>query len=482
LSDRGEIMAININLSDESFRYDIYQMFNIFFSLDDIKINRSEEWDYKIDVQDSYIKVQTKDFCKKLNLEEDKKESVKRELFKFLSELTGDYYPWGTLIGIRPSKIALSLLNEWKKKEEVREYFGKKYLTSREKSDLCIEIAQREKSFVDTEKNKISIYIGMAFCPTRCLYCSFASNPIAGAKKKVGPYIEALIKEINAVSSYVSEKKLTVNTVYFGGGTPTAVNNEEFDGLMEEIYERIVKPFSPKEFTVECGRPDSITEEKLLAMKKYKVQRISINPQTMNDKTLKNIGRGHTSDEVKEKFCLARKLGFDNINMDIIVGLPGEGIGEIENTFNDIKELKPESLTVHGMSIKRASRLYEELILGKETYMPNQDTLNKMYRRTRDLAEELDMFPYYMYRQKNMAGNMENIGYSLAGKECIYNMLMIEDTETIIAIGADAVSKVVFHEENRIERFGNVKDVNEYITRIDEMIQGKINLLNTLYK
>ncbi|MEQ8153858.1 MAG: coproporphyrinogen III oxidase [Clostridiaceae bacterium] len=475
-------MAININLSDESFRYDIYQMFNIFFSLDDIKINRSEEWDYKIDVQDSYIEVQTKDFCKKLNLEEDKKESVKRELFKFLSELTGDYYPWGTLIGIRPSKIALSLLNEGKTEEEVREYFSKKYLTSREKSDLCIEIAQREKSFVNTEKNKISIYIGMAFCPTRCLYCSFASNPIAGAKKKVGPYIEALIKEINAVSSYVSEKKLTVNTVYFGGGTPTAVNNEEFDGLMEEIYERIVKPFSPKEFTVECGRPDSITEEKLLAMKKYKVQRISINPQTMNDKTLKNIGRGHTSDEVKEKFCLARKLGFDNINMDIIVGLPGEGIGEIENTFNDIKELKPESLTVHGMSIKRASRLYEELILGKETYMPNQDTLNKMYRRTRDLAEELDMFLYYMYRQKNMAGNMENIGYSLAGKECIYNMLMIEDTETIIAIGADAVSKVVFHEENRIERFGNVKDVNEYITRIDEMIQGKINLLNTLYK
>lgn len=475
-------MAININLSDESFRYDIYQMFNIFFSLDDIKINRSEEWDYKIDVQDSYIEVQTKDFCKKLNLEEDKKESVKRELFKFLSELTADYYPWGTLIGIRPSKIALSLLNEGKTKEEVREYFSKKYLTSREKSDLCIEIAQREKSFVNTEKNKISIYIGMAFCPTRCLYCSFASNPIAGAKKKVGPYIEALIKEINAVSSYVSEKKLTVNTVYFGGGTPTAVNNEEFDGLMKEIYERIVKPFSPKEFTVECGRPDSITEEKLLAMKKYKVQRISINPQTMNDKTLKNIGRGHTSDEVKEKFCLARKLGFDNINMDIIVGLPGEGIVEIENTFNDIKELKPESLTVHGMSIKRASRLYEELILGKEIYMPNQDTLNKMYRRTRDLAEELDMFPYYMYRQKNMAGNMENIGYSLTGKECIYNMLMIEDTETIIAIGADAVSKVVFHEENRIERFGNVKDVNEYITRIDEMIQGKINLLNTLYK
>ncbi|WP_238884952.1 coproporphyrinogen III oxidase [Clostridium sp. YIM B02551] len=475
-------MILNITLSDENLRYDVYQMFNIFFPLEDIKINRADDFDYKITIKDSLLIIENKEVLREVSLEEDRKESVKRELFKLLSELTKDYYPWGTLIGIRPSKIALSLLNEGKSKEEIREYFKNKYLTSKEKSDLCIEIAEREKGFVDVKKEKISIYIGMAFCPTRCLYCSFASNPIAGAKKQVEPYISALKKEMDAMSKYISSKQLEVNTVYFGGGTPTSVDNEEFEGLMAEIYNNLIEPFNPIEFTVECGRPDSITEEKLDTMKKYRVDRISINPQSMNDVTLKNIGRGHTKEQVINKFNLARSLGFDNINMDIIVGLPGEGIDEINNTFIDILKLKPESLTVHGMSIKRASRLHEELILGKKLYRPAQDELNRMYEKTRELAMDLKMEPYYMYRQKNMVGNMENVGYSLSNKECIYNMLMIEDTETIIAIGADAVSKVVFHDENRIERFGNVKDVKEYVNRIDEMIQGKIDLLDTLYE
>ncbi|MBL4931123.1 coproporphyrinogen III oxidase [Clostridium paridis] len=475
-------MILNITLSDENLRYDVYQMFNIFFPLEDIKINRADDFDYKITIKDSLLIIENKEVLREVSLEEDGKESVKRELFKLLSELTKDYYPWGTLIGIRPSKIALSLLNEGKSKEEIREYFKNKYLTSKEKSDLCIEIAEREKGFVDVKKEKISIYIGMAFCPTRCLYCSFASNPIAGAKKQVEPYISALKKEIDAMSKYISSKQLEVNTVYFGGGTPTSVDNEEFEGLMAEIYNNLIEPFNPIEYTVECGRPDSITKEKLETMKRYRVDRISINPQSMNDVTLKNIGRGHTKEQVINKFNLARSLGFDNINMDIIVGLPGEGIDEINNTFIDILKLKPESLTVHGMSIKRASRLHEELILGKKLYRPAQDELNRMYEKTRELAMDLKMEPYYMYRQKNMVGNMENVGYSLSNKECIYNMLMIEDTETIIAIGADAVSKVVFHDENRIERFGNVKDVKEYVNRIDEMIQGKIDLLDTLYE
>ncbi len=325
----------------------------------------------------------------------------------------------------------------------------------------------------------------MAFCPTRCLYCSFAANPIQGKlKKEVDNYINALKIEIKAINSYVREKDLKIETVYFGGGTPTSVSNEQFEDLMKDIYNSFVENRDLKEFTVECGRPDSITKEKLKTMKKYNVSRISINPQTMNDKTLKAIGRNHSVEDVKDKFNLARDLGFDNINMDIIIGLPNEGITEVENTCNLIKNLKPDSLTVHGMSIKRASKLYENLVLKETIKIENQENLNAMYEISKSLAKDLNMKPYYMYRQKNMVGNMENVGFSVLGKESIYNIQMIEDSQSIIAIGADAVSKVVYLTEgkNRIERFANIKDVKEYISRIDDMVKGKIELLNTLYK
>ena len=216
-------------------------------------------------------------------------------------------------------------------------------------------------------------------------------------------------------------------------------------------------------------------------MKKYKTTRISINPQTMNDDTLKMIGRGHTSKDVIDKFNLARNLGFDDINMDMIIGLPGEGIKEAEYTANEILKLRPDSLTVHGLSLKRASILYENFILKKGIQIKKQDELSSMYEVSRNLAKSLNIEPYYMYRQKNMVGNMENLGYSKEGKECLYNIQMIEDKQTIIALGADAVSKVVFLEENRIERFGNVKDIREYTSRIKEMVEEKIKLLDALY-
>ena len=259
------------------------------------------------------------------------------------------------------------------------------------------------------------------------------------------------------------------------------VLNEEFEDVMKEVYEAFVKDKNLKEFTVECGRPDSITSEKLQTMKTYDVTRISINPQTMNDDTLKMIGRGHTSAQVIEKFNLARSMGFNDINMDMIIGLPGEGIKEVLHTKNEILKLKPDSLTVHGLSLKRASILYENFILKKGIQVKKQEELAQMYEESRILAQELGLHPYYMYRQKNMVGNMENLGYSRKGAECIYNIEMIEDKQTIIALGADAVSKVVFLDENRIERFANIKDIKEYCNRIDEMIQGKINLLDSLY-
>lgn len=472
-------MEIKIKLNNMKYRYDVYQMFNIYFPLDEIKF--LDDGDYIVNILDGKIEFKYGEYYNESKILENIKEDIKKLVFSSLKELTKEEYPWGILVGIRPSKIALKYLEEGKTEEEIIKIFEIKHLASKKKAKLCIEIAKTEEKFVNKESNSIAIYIGMAFCPTRCFYCSFAANPIVGNKKLVNPYLQALIKEISAMKKYVNDRKLNIESVYFGGGTPTAVNNEEFEDVMKEVYEAFVKDKNLKEFTVECGRPDSITSEKLQTMKTYDVTRISINPQTMNDDTLKMIGRGHTSAQVIEKFNLARSMGFNDINMDMIIGLPGEGIKEVLHTKNEILKLKPDSLTVHGLSLKRASILYENFILKKGIQVKKQEELAQMYEESRILAQELGLHPYYMYRQKNMVGNMENLGYSRKGAECIYNIEMIEDKQTIIALGADAVSKVVFLDENRIERFANIKDIKEYCNRIDEIIEGKINLLDSLY-
>ena len=476
-------MDINIKLNDLKYRYDVYQMFNIYFPLD--KINFSElEGDYHVEITDDKVSFSYND----INREEYKndneyyKETIKKVIFKALRDITGDEYPWGTLVGIRPSKIALKHLREGKSEEEVKEIFFEKHITSEEKAQLCIDVAEFEDKYVNKDPKNIAIYVGMAFCPTRCLYCSFAANPISGNKKLVNPYLEALTYEIEEIRKYVDEKGLRIESVYFGGGTPTAVDDDEFENLMNKIYNSFVENRELKEFTVECGRPDSITLNKLQTMKKYDVTRISINPQTMNDETLKLIGRGHTSQDIIDKFKMARELGFEDINMDMIIGLPGEGLQEAKITAREIKKLSPDSLTIHGLSLKRGSIMYENFILKKGLGLKSQEEIMKMYEESKNLAKELELTPYYMYRQKNMVGNMENLGYSKKGKECIYNIQMIEDKQTIIALGADAVTKVVFLENDRIERFGNVKDIKEYVNRIKEMVDGKIALLDTLYK
>ena len=472
-------MEIKIKLNDLKYRYDVYQMFNIYFSLDEIKF--VDDGEYVVEVLQDKVTFTYKDFYKDVKVSEKIKDDIKRLVFISLKELTNEEYPWGILVGIRPSKIALKYLEEGKNDEEIIKLFKEKHLASEEKARLCIEVAKAEERFVNDDEKKISIYVGMAFCPTRCFYCSFTANSILGSKKLVNPYLEALTYEIRKISEYVNEKNLKIETVYFGGGTPTAVDNEEFENIMKEVYNAFIKDKNTLEFTVECGRPDSITAEKLETMKRYNVTRISINPQSMNDDTLKAIGRGHNVDDVKEKFNLARKMGFNDINMDIIIGLPGEGLDYVKTTCDEIFNLNPDSLTVHGLSLKRASILYENFILKKGIQVKKQEELASMYNESMQLSKKLGLKPYYMYRQKNMVGNMENLGYSKEGKECIYNIQMIEDKQTIIALGADAVTKVVFLEEDRIERFGNIKDIKEYSNRIEEMVNGKIKLLDTLY-
>ncbi|MBU3111362.1 coproporphyrinogen III oxidase [Clostridium lacusfryxellense] len=473
---------IKVKLNTKEFNYDVFQIINLFFFFPDIKFVE-ENYDFNIIVKEDIIEIQNESekFEYTINKSYKNKDEIKKAVFLFFSKNTTLELPWGTLIGIRPSKKALELLKAQVSEEDIVTYFKDKHVMREDKARLCIDVAKFERNIVNNEKDNISIYIDMPFCPTRCIYCSFTSNPIGSCKNVIVPYLEALSHEIKSISNYIKKKKLNVECVYFGGGTPTSVNDDQFEWIMKCVYEEFIQNSNVKEFTVECGRPDSITRQKLITMKNYGVHRISINPQTMNDDTLDLIGRNHNAKDVYEKFEMARELGFDNINMDLIVGLPGEKITHIINTCDKIFGIKPDSVTIHGMSIKRASRLHENMLNNYRFEIPAQYELNKMYELTVELSKKLDMKPYYMYKQKNMVGNMENVGYAIPGKEGIYNIQMIEEKQTVIALGADAVSKVVFLEENRHERFANVKDVREYIKRVDEMIEKKIILLETLY-
>lgn len=401
------------------------------------------------------------------------KNRIKRMLYGMLSELTGKVLPWGTLTGIRPTKIAMTKLNEGFTEEEIRKYMEETYLASQEKIDLSIEIASRERkllSAIDYARG-YSLYVGIPFCPTTCLYCSFTSYPIRQWEGRMEEYLGALFKEMDYVAEKMAGRPL--NTVYFGGGTPTSLSAAHLDVVLKKLTETF-DCSGLLEFTVEAGRPDSITEEKLLVLKKYGVTRISINPQTMKQATLDLIGRRHTVEMVKEKFRLARSLGFDNINMDLIIGLPEEDIEDVRHTMEEIRALDPDSLTVHSLAVKRAARLH----MFRERY-ENLKIVNtqEMIDLTASYARSMGQEPYYLYRQKNMAGNFENVGYARPKKACLYNILIMEEKQTILACGAGTTTKVVFPAENRLERVENVKDVEQYIARIGEMLERKEKML-----
>lgn len=476
---------IIVKLNNMDYRYDVYQMINLFYGFSNISFveNNEDDFDYYVEVKGKELTVENnknkleQKYIYNIDEKYRYKDELKKGIFKYFREKTNKELPWGTLIGIRPSKRAMKMIEEGMSEEEIIREFNEVSCSRRDKAELCIDVAKREKQFLKEDNKSVSVYVGMPFCPSRCLYCSFTSNPIGKSKKIVEPYLNTLKHEIDEVSRFLDENSVELECVYFGGGTPTAVNDEQFYDIMEHIDKKLIEGRNIKEFTLECGRPDSITYNKLETMKKFNVHRISINPQSMNDDTLKRIGRIHSSEEVVEIYNMARELGFDNINMDIIVGLPGEKLEHVVNTCNKIYELKPESITVHGMSVKRASRLYENIVNNIQYEIPEQNELNMMYEETVKLAEKLHMNPYYMYRQKNMVGNMENVGYSLQDKECIYNIEMIEDKQSIIALGADAVTKVVFNDSGIIERVGNHKDVKVYIENIDDKLKSKFELL-----
>jgi oxygen-independent coproporphyrinogen-3 oxidase len=412
---------------------------------------------------------------KKGRQKKDYHEEFKKNLYLSLSKQLNKQLPWGYLTGVRPSKIAYTMLEQGIDKPVILREFTEKHLACDKKAELAYQVAATEKKILDSfdYKSGYSLYVGIPFCPTTCLYCSFTSYSLAAYKSKVDSYLDALIHELDFVAEKMKDRRL--DTVYFGGGTPTTLSSVQLDRLLTAVEERFDMS-NLLELTVEAGRPDSITEEKLAVLKQHKVDRISINPQTMNQETLDLIGRRHTVEQVEEAFAMARQAGFDNINMDIILGLPGENADMVERTLERISRLHPESLTVHSLAIKRAAALN----IWKEKYADMQiENSDELVSLAADYADRLGQQPYYMYRQKNMAGNLENVGYAIPEKECIYNILIMEEKQTILAVGAGASSKVVFNNSDddrtsvRIERIENVKDVTNYIARIDEMIERK---------
>ena len=465
-----------VYINKDQFQYDVHSLYKAFYPEEDVRVIIGERGS----AADKEADISSEDEISVIDVDKDKNE-LKREIYRALSEKTGKRLPWGDLTGIRPTRIAMNLLDEGKGREEIARYMKETYYVSDEKANLAFEIAEREKDILkDIDyKNGYSLYIGIPFCPTTCLYCSFVSYPIAAFKNIVDDYITCLEKEIDYVAEAFKDK--TLDTVYIGGGTPTTLEPYQIERLIGYLKEKL--DFSHvKEFTVESGRPDSITAEKLRAMKKMGVTRISINPQSMSDETLKLIGRRHSVQDILDAYNLARSEGFDNINMDIILGLPGERAGDVRHTIDEIKKLRPDDLTVHCLAIKRGSKLFE-VMLEKEkkgeiavSLLESASETEKMMEIAGDGAREMGLLPYYLYRQKNISGNFENTGYASEGKAGIYNILINEEVQSIVALGAGTVTKRVYGYGGRIERCDNVKDIKLYMDNIDEMIDRKRRL------
>ena len=414
------------------------------------------------------------------------------DIYLQLREETGRNLPWGMLTGVRPTKLAMTKVKEQMPKEAFIEWFGKERFVSREKGAMAYDIAARELQLLKQagierdgqqasadgmanaagQPGTYSLYVNIPFCPTICTYCSFSSGAIADYKDVINDYLDCVFRELDAVRKFCGIIKPT--SIYIGGGTPTTLTPKQLERLLMKLRNDFLA--EGREFTLEAGRPDTITEEKLRIAKRCGVTRISINPQSMQQKTLDAIGRHHSPQQIRDAFRLARSMGFNNINMDLIMGLPAEDVNDVKDTLVQIGELRPDSLTIHSLSIKRASRIFHQTA--------DAQTVEQMLETAGAFAKELGMQPYYLYRQKGIAGNFENTGWALPGKECLYNILIMEEIESILAVGAGATTKMVLQEaipakegrpdkQTKLIRIRNVSDIREYLSRIDEMIARK---------
>ena len=392
--------------------------------------------------------------------------AVTKSFCKAAKKIRDVSLPWGVMSGIRPAKVVRQYFEEGYCVNEIKNILMTLYEVSEEKAELAVRVAENEKRILsETGKNSVSIYIGIPFCPTRCLYCSFVSSDIKRSGKYIDKFSELLVKEIEKTAQILKKCSLYAENIYIGGGTPTTLNEEQLSLILGAVN-KYLSDGRLKEFTLEAGRPDTITEEKLICAKKYGVNRISINPQTMNDETLKKIGRKHSPDMIRQAYETARKCGFDNINMDLIAGLPGETPDMFKYSVDEVIKMNPENITVHSMCIKKAAELRfsnSELTKSRE--------MNEMLDYAAEAMRKTDREPYYMYRQKNISGNLENVGYARKDNMSFYNINIMEEVQSIIALGGGAATKIV--KKDRIERIFNFKDPYEYISRFDEILEKK---------
>ena len=391
----------------------------------------------------------------------------KQTLYDLLRDLTGDRPPWGSLTGVRPTHLMLEALKDGLSPEEAVSRLVSDFDVAPDRAALLAEIAEVQGSLPPPGDRWMDVYIGIPFCTTRCTYCSFSSGEI-GDGRLVNPYMDALTHEMHACAEILKESGRKLRALYVGGGTPTALPQETFSRLMEETVSCFP---GAAEYTVEAGRPDTLTRAKLRAIRNAGIGRISINPQTMNDRTLEIIGRAHTAQQVRDAYALAREESISHINMDVIAGLPGESEQDFAHTMDEAVKLKPESLTVHTLAIKRSSRMSLE-----NHPLPDGGITARMVENGRKTARALGMVPYYLYKQKYMAGNLENTGYALPGHACLYNVDIMEETSHILAMGAGGISKRIFPEEGHIGRAPNVSNIHDYLSRTDEMIRRKKEL------
>ncbi|HWK21685.1 MAG TPA: coproporphyrinogen III oxidase [Ureibacillus sp.] len=411
------------------------------------------------------------------------KRALSHVMLDVLEQYTGMTQQWGILTGVRPTKLYHKYRKEGMSDEEIYAILKKDFRISDSKIALMREIVKRQLITIpdlDEIGKELSVYIGVPFCPTKCAYCTFPAYAIQSNRKagRVDSFIDGLHIEIRAMGQWLKENNMNITSVYWGGGTPTSIEADEMDALYKTMFESFPNPEKIREITVEAGRPDTITPEKIEVLKKWGIDRISVNPQSYTDETLKAIGRHHSVQETIDKFWLSRESGMNNINMDLIIGLPNEGIEEFQHSLDESGKMQPESLTVHTLSFKRAS----EMTHNKEKYkVADRETVTKMMDMASSWTKENGYVPYYLYRQKNILGNLENVGYCKPGEESIYNIVIMEEVQTILGIGCGASTKFVNPETGKITQFHNPKDPAAYIMTFEEAIEKKIQMLNELY-
>lgn len=474
---------MNLYVKNHNFHFELENLTRLFFPNEKITVTRDfsepqppyiyTEVSDKITISvniDSFNKSETA--VKKLT--DDDNELVSAQLlYKLLCDFTGLTQPWGILTGVRPVKLLRRLAEESSEEQAVKK-FEKDFFVSNEKIALSRETEHNERKILELSKpESFSLYVGIPFCPSRCSYCSFVMASIERAEKLIEPYTKLLCEEIKRTAEIANKIGLRLETVYFGGGTPTTLSAEQLDTVLKTVNKSFDMS-TCREFTVEAGRPDTIDIAKLFALKENKVDRISINPQTVNDEVLKTIGRKHTAQQFFDAFELARKCGFDNINTDLIAGLPTDTPESFKNSLDSIVRLNAECITVHTLCMKRASRLTTE---GVTLDLQQARDAREMLAYTQNILGQNEYIPYYMYRQSRMVGNLENVGWSKKGFESLYNVYVMDETHTILACGSGGVTKLKRNNPDYLERIFNFKYPYEYIDRFDELIQRKSGIM-----